>query len=57
MNLWSDGTPQPTTSILNANDGAVTSNLAIVPMANGLTDVYVYSPTEVVLDVYGYFAP
>jgi hypothetical protein len=57
MNLWSDGTSQPTTSILNANDGAITSNLAIVPMVNGLTDVYLYSPTAMVLDVYGYFAP
>ena len=35
LTLWADGQQQPTASTLNAWDGAVTSNLAIVPTSNG----------------------
>jgi len=57
LTLWPDGTPQPLVSTLNANDGAVTSNLAIVPTNNGSIDAFVSNPTHLVLDIFGYFAP
>ncbi len=48
----------PTTSTLNADDGAITSNLAIAPTVNGSVQVYTPSqPSQVILDVWGYFAP
>src|SRR5258708_17609460 len=34
LTLWPQGAPQPLASTLNATDGAVTSNLAIVPTTN-----------------------
>jgi len=57
ITLWPDGTPQPQVSTLNAFDGAITSNMAIVPTNNGSIDVFVSNPTHVVLDIFGYFAP
>lgn len=43
---------------LNAIDGAITSNMAIVPAsANGGISVYASDPTHVIFDVTGYFAP
>ncbi len=57
LSLWPDGTPQPVVSTLNAGDGAVTSNLAIVPTTNGSIDVFASNPTHLVLDIFGYFAP
>jgi hypothetical protein len=57
ITLWPNGTPQPLVSTLNAIDGAVTSNLALVPTANGSVNVFVSNPTQLVLDVFGYFAP
>jgi len=35
LTLWPQGTTQPLVSTLNAIDGAVSSNLAIVPATNG----------------------
>ena len=57
LTLWPDGASQPLVSTLNANDGAVTSNLAIVPTNNGSIDAFVSNPTHLVLDIFGYFAP
>jgi hypothetical protein len=57
LTLWPDGASQPLVSTLNANDGAVTSNLAIVPTTNGSVDAFVSNPTHLVLDIFGYFAP
>jgi hypothetical protein len=46
---------------LNALDGIVTSNMAIVPAGNqDKIDAYAEidtSPTELILDISGYFAP
>jgi hypothetical protein len=42
---------------LNAVDGAITSNLAIVPTMNGNIDAFASAPTDLVLDIFGYFAP
>ncbi len=35
LTLWPQGTTQPLVSTLNAIDGAITSNMAIVPTTNG----------------------
>lgn len=57
LTLWPDGQPQPGVSTLNAPDGAITSNMAIVPSANGSIDAYAPSQTHLILDSSGYFAP
>jgi|SRR5271166_6631444 len=57
LTLWPDGDTQPWVSTLNAVDGAVTSNQAIVPRNNGRIDAYASNPTQLVLDIFSYFAP
>jgi hypothetical protein len=58
LTLWPDGSSQPTVSTLNAYDGEVTSNLAIVPAGNqGKIDVFASGLTNLLLDIYSYFAP
>ena len=57
ITLWAQGGTQPLVSTLNANDGAVTSNMAIVPSGSGSISVFASNPTHLVLDVLGYFAP
>jgi hypothetical protein len=57
LTLWPDGTGQPVVSTLNAVDGAVTSNMAIVPTNNGQIDAFASNPTQLIMDVSGYFAP
>jgi Bacterial Ig-like domain (group 3) len=58
LKLWPTGESEPDVSTLNAFDGAITSNMAIVPTNNN--DVSVDAETQqtfVILDVSGYFAP
>jgi uncharacterized repeat protein (TIGR03803 family) len=57
LTLWPDPEQQPTVSTLNAADGAITSNMAIVPNGNGKTDAYASNPTQLIMDISGYFAP
>ncbi len=57
LTLWPDGEKQPVVSTLNAYDGFVTSNMAIVPTNNGSIDAYAYALTQLILDISGYFAP
>jgi hypothetical protein len=57
LTLWPDGQSQPQVSTLNARDGFVTSNMAIVPTQNGSIDAYAASLTQLILDISGYFAP
>jgi len=57
LTLWPAGSPQPVVSTLNAEDGAVTSNMAIVPTTNGSVDAFTSDPTNLILDLSGYFAP
>lgn len=57
LTLWADGQPQPTVSTLNAYDGAVTSNMAIVPTTNGSIDAFASDSTNLILDISSYFAP
>jgi hypothetical protein len=57
ITMWPQGESQPLVATLNALDGAITSNMAIVPTTNGSISVYATSPTHLVLDIFGYFAP
>ncbi len=57
LTLWPDGQSQPVVSTLNALDGAVTSNMAIVPNSDGSTDAYASNATHLLLDISSYFAP
>jgi Bacterial Ig-like domain (group 3) len=57
LTLWPDTEQQPTVSTLNAKDGAITSNMAIVPNVNGKTDAWAQGYTQLILDISGYFAP
>src|SRR5581483_5663169 len=57
LSLWPDGQQQPFVSTLNASDNAITSNMAIVPTANGSIDAFGSDPTQLILDISGYFAP
>jgi uncharacterized protein YjdB len=56
LSLWPDGENQPLASTLNSYDGAVTSNMAIVPTINGSIDAYGSNQTQLILDVFSYFA-
>jgi len=57
LTLWPDGGSQPVVSTLNAIDGAVTSNMAIVPTMNGSIDAFASNLTQLILDISAYFAP
>ena len=57
LKLWADGTPSPPTSVLNAPDGFITSNMAIVSSFNGSIDAFASFQTALILDVSGYFDP
>jgi hypothetical protein len=57
LTMWPQGQQQPPTATLNAGDGAVTSNMAIIPTVNGSVSAFALSPTHLVLDVFAYFAP
>jgi len=56
LTLWADDDRQPTASTLNAVDGAVTSNMAIVGNQDGKTDAYAYGATQLLMDISSYFA-
>ncbi len=57
LTLWPDTESKPVVATLNALDGAITSNMAIVPTLNGFIDAYATSPTNLVADIFSYFAP
>jgi hypothetical protein len=57
LTLWADGSPQPVVSTLNASDGFVTNNMAIVPTTTGKIDAYVSDLTQLLLDISSYYAP
>ena len=57
LTLWPQGQTQPLVATLNAIDGAITSNLAIVPAQNGSISAFAFNPTDLVMDLFGYFAP
>jgi hypothetical protein len=56
ITAYPTGQARPNASILNAFQGQIVSNSAIIPAgANGSIDVYAYTRTDVVVDVSGYF--
>ena len=57
ITMWPQGQTQPLAATLNAYDGAVTNNMAIVPTTTGSISVFPLNPTHLVLDIFGYFAP
>jgi hypothetical protein len=57
LTLWPQGAAQPLVSTLNAIDGAITSNMAIIPTTNGSISAFAANPTHLILDISGYFAP
>jgi uncharacterized repeat protein (TIGR03803 family) len=57
LTLWPHGETQPNVSTLNAYDGFITSNMAIVPTTDGSIDAYAAGLTQLILDISGYFAP
>jgi YVTN family beta-propeller protein len=57
LTLWPDGASQPVVSTLNALDGSISSNMAIVPNNNGSSDAFVSGTTQLILDISSYFAP
>lgn len=57
LTLWPSGQTQPFVSTLNSWDAQVVPNAAIVPAGtNGAISVYASNPTDVVIDINGYFA-
>jgi serine protease len=57
LTLWPHGQAQPNVSTLNAIDGAIASNMAIVPTTDGFINAYANSQTQLILDISSYFAP
>jgi hypothetical protein len=57
LTLWPDGASQPVVSTLNALDGSITNNMAIVPTTNGKVDAFASGTTQLILDLNNYFAP
>ncbi len=57
LSLWPNGGTQPLVSTLNALDGAITSNMAIIQTTNGSINAGPSNPTHLVLDISSFFAP
>jgi uncharacterized protein (TIGR03437 family) len=58
LTLWQGGnSPPPFVSTLNSFDGAITSNLAVVPAGGNAINAFTTDPAYLILDLYGYFAP
>lgn len=57
ITMWPRGQLQPLAATLNAIDGAITNNMAIVPTTTGSISVFPSAPTHLVLDIFGFFAP
>ena len=46
LTLWANGGPQPVVSTLNANDGSLMSNMAVVPTTNGFVNAFASGPAH-----------
>jgi len=54
--VWPGGSRQPFVSTLNSQGAKILSNAAIVPAGvNGSIALFASDPTEVVIDINGYF--
>src|SRR5271167_179005 len=56
LSVWPTGLPQPLPPSLVALDGAITSNLTITFSDNGYVSAFASSPTNMLLDISGYFS-
>ena len=58
LSVWPTGQGYPGVSTLNSPDGTVMANAAIVPAgSNGAITVLAGNPTDLIIDINGYFAP
>jgi hypothetical protein len=57
LTMWAQGTTQPGVGTLNALDGSITNNMAIVPTSDTEVSAFASDLTHLILDVFGYFAP
>jgi hypothetical protein len=58
LSVWPAGQPYPGVSTLNSPSGRVIANAATVPAGlNGAIHLVSGNPTEVIIDINGYFAP
>jgi hypothetical protein len=57
LTLWAQGQPKPIASTLNATDGQITSNMAIISTMDGFISAYPMNQTHLLIDISGYFAP
>jgi len=58
LSIWPSGQAYPNVSTLNSPSGATIANAAIVPAGtNGAITVLAGNPTDLIIDVNGYFAP
>jgi hypothetical protein len=58
LSLWNTGGAQPSVSTLNASDGSIMANAAIVPAGtSGAINAFASNATQLILDINGYFAP
>jgi len=56
LSLWPTGQTKPLVSTLNSWTGKVVANAALVPAGSGgAVSVFVTDPTDVILDINGYF--
>ena len=58
LSTWPAGQPYPNVSTLNSPGGGTLANAAIVPVGtNGAITVVAGNPTDLIIDINGYFAP
>jgi glucose/arabinose dehydrogenase len=58
LTLWPTGQPRPFVSTLNAFEGQIVANAALVRAgSNGSVSVFVTHTADVIIDINGYFAP
>jgi len=58
LTVWPAGAAQPLASTINSYLGVAVANAAIVSAGtNGAVNVYATNPTDVILDINGYFVP
>lgn len=58
LTVYPDGSPKPATSNVDFSAGQTTANLVMVPVANGVIDVFNhFGNTDVLADLEGYYVP
>ena len=56
LDVWADPGSEPPTSVLNASEGVVTSNLVISPNTDGTLDAHSANLVSLIMDLSGFFA-